>query len=185
MSVSRSPNQTTVAVRTNRYTQRATHTYYNRRQLTDRFRHMNTDTCPFDCQHIHTLRRAHKAPSLSVAALPPTAVKIVSPLLSLKQLIKMLWKRSFQILLMQHFHTETQFICTSILLHDTFQFQDLYIIECNHSTLCLLPLLLCRSNQTPQHIGWTLVLYVLTEVFLDYSILHVCFAAVLLCFATL
>lgn len=96
VSVSRSPNHTTVAVRTSKYTQRATHTYYNSQQLTDRFTHMNTDTCPFVCQHIHTLRRAHKAPSLSVSALPPTAAKIVSSLLSLKQLIKMLWKRSFR-----------------------------------------------------------------------------------------
>lgn len=77
-------------------THKKLHTHYNSRRLTDRFRHMNTDTCPSVCQHIHTLRREHKASSLSVSASPPTAAKIVSFLPSLKQLIKMLWKRSSQ-----------------------------------------------------------------------------------------
>lgn len=118
----------------------------------------------YESRHLSICLSTHTHTPTSTQSLVPLGYSLSSCsskdsflLLVLKAANQDVTREAFRVLLMQHFHTETQFICTSLLQHDTRQPQDLYIIECYCSMFCLSPFQLCRSDQNPQHISWMLV----------------------------
>ena len=149
-----------MTVQTNRNTQKTTHIYQNSRPLTDRWRHMNTATCPSNCQHVHKLRHAHKTLSFghSLCSHRGSENALSSYPLSIPQVIKMLWERSFQSSPVAALSHRAIIYLHRFFQGDTFRPQDLYMIECNYLKLRLPPSLLCSSDQTLQYTSWMLFL---------------------------
>lgn len=140
-----------MTAQTNRHTQKATHSNQNSRQLTDKFRHMNTGTCPSTCQHIHTLRSPHKAPSnlpisfllFGFSSLSSSGVFLLSYPERIPLANQDVMREAFRVPQMRHCRIEPRFL--DALLSQ----KDLCLIECSYLPLHSSPFLL----RTPKQAG--------------------------------